>query len=202
MTISRRLFIGTGIAGSAALASGLVSSTAWAASPVAVGILIPGSKSDKGWMESGYDGLTASENKHGAAIKVQMIENIKDAEMEQALTDIAGDSVEVIFTPHLIPMDRGIFTTAYAVPRRPLNDAQLLELYRDYFADKPFVRVRESLPTTKDSAGTNYLDIAVRSVRSRVVVLACEDNLVRGASGVAVQNFNRMFGFDERSALL
>src|SRR3954463_15401947 len=96
MTISRRLFIGTGIAGSAALASGLASSTAWAASPVAVGILIPGSKSDKGWMESGYDGLTASEKKHGVAIKVQMIENIKDAEMEQALTNLASKSDLVI----------------------------------------------------------------------------------------------------------
>lgn len=95
MTISRRLFIGTGIAGSAALASGLASSTAWAA-PVAVGILIPGSKSDKGWMESGFDGLTASEKKHGAAIKVQMIENIKDAEMEQALTNLASKSDLVI----------------------------------------------------------------------------------------------------------
>src|SRR5438552_9069860 len=96
MTISRRRFIGTGIAGSAALASGLASSTAWAASPVAVGILIPGSKSDKGWMESGFDGLTASEKKHGAAIKVQMIENIKDAEMEQALTNLASKSDLVI----------------------------------------------------------------------------------------------------------
>jgi basic membrane protein A len=95
MTISRRLFIGTGIAGSAALASGFAS-TGWAASPVTVGILIPGSKSDKGWMESGFDGLTASEKKHGAAIKVQMIENIKDAEMEQALTNLASKNDLVI----------------------------------------------------------------------------------------------------------
>ena len=61
--------------------------------------------------------------------------------------------------------------------------------------------VVEGLPATKHTAGTNYLDVAVRVVRGRVVVLACEDNLVRGASGVAVQNFNRMFGFDERTAL-
>jgi len=96
MTISRRLFIGTGIAGTAAFVSSFAGSTAWAASPVTIGILIPGSKSDKGWMESGYDGLTASQSKHGAAIKVQMIENIKDAEMEQALTNLASKNQLVI----------------------------------------------------------------------------------------------------------
>jgi N-acetyl-gamma-glutamyl-phosphate reductase len=123
-------------------------------------------------------------------------------EIEQVLSDIAGDDVEVIFTPHLIPMDRGIFTTIYAEPRRDLTPAQLLDLYRDYYANAPFVRVAERLPATKDTAGGNFLDLAVRVVRGRVVVLACLDNLVRGASGVAVQNFNRMLGVDERTGLL
>ena len=123
-------------------------------------------------------------------------------EIEQALSDVAGEPVEVIFTPHLIPMDRGILSTIYATPRRPFSEPQLLELYRDYYADAPFVRVRESLPATKDTAHTNFLDVALRVVRGKVVVIAAEDNLVRGASGVAVQNFNRMFGFGERTALL
>jgi N-acetyl-gamma-glutamyl-phosphate reductase len=122
-------------------------------------------------------------------------------EMEQVLSDIAGDEVEVIFTPHLIPMDRGIFTTIYAEPVRDLTQAQLLELYRAYFAQAPFVRVGERLPATKDTVGSNFLDLTVRVVRGRVVVLACEDNLVRGASGVAVQNFNLMVGVNERMAL-
>lgn len=122
-------------------------------------------------------------------------------EIEQVLGDIAGEPVEVIFTPHLIPMDRGIFTTIYANPRQTFTDAELLELYRDYYAKSPFVRVRESLPATKDTTGTNFIDIAVRVVTGRIVVLSCEDNLVRGASGVAVQNFNRMFGFEETTAL-
>jgi basic membrane protein A and related proteins len=95
MTISRRAFIGSTALGLAGIASGTLSG-AGAAPPVTVGILIPGSKSDKGWMESGYDGLTASEKKHGAAIKVQMIENIKDAEMEQALTNLASKNQLVI----------------------------------------------------------------------------------------------------------
>jgi N-acetyl-gamma-glutamyl-phosphate reductase len=123
-------------------------------------------------------------------------------EIEQALSDLAGVPVNIIFTPHLIPMDRGIFTTAYATPHRLMKDDQWLEIYRQYFADKPFIRVRSGLLATKDTAGTNFLDVTVRAVRDRLVVLACEDNLVRGASGVAVQNFNRMFGFDERTALM
>jgi N-acetyl-gamma-glutamyl-phosphate reductase len=123
-------------------------------------------------------------------------------EIEQALSDVAGEPVEVIFTPHLIPMDRGIFTTIYSTPARAFSDAQLLDLYRTYYADKPFVRVRDGLPATKDTWGTNFVDLAVRVVRGRVVVLAAEDNLVRGASGVAVQNFNRMHGWDERTGLL
>jgi N-acetyl-gamma-glutamyl-phosphate reductase len=123
-------------------------------------------------------------------------------EIEQALGDVAGEPVEVIFTPHLIPMNRGIFATIYATPHRPLSQVQLLELYRAYYANTPFVRVVDHLPATKYTTGTNFLDLTVRVVRDRILVLACEDNLVRGASGVAVQNYNRMYGYDERTALL
>jgi N-acetyl-gamma-glutamyl-phosphate reductase len=122
-------------------------------------------------------------------------------EIEQALSDVAGTSVQVIFTPHLIPMDRGIFTTVYATPTRPVTEADLFGLYREFYAGKPFVRVRDKLPATKDTAGTNFLDVTVRVVRGKVIVLAAEDNLVRGASGVALQNFNIMFGYDERLGL-
>ena len=76
-----------------------------------------------------------------------------------------------------------------------------MELYRVYFADKPFVRVRANPPATKDTAHTNFLDVCVKVVRGKVLVLAAEDNLVRGASGVAVQNFNLMFGYDETQGL-
>ncbi|HJZ90540.1 MAG TPA: N-acetyl-gamma-glutamyl-phosphate reductase [Gemmataceae bacterium] len=123
-------------------------------------------------------------------------------EIEQALSDVAGEPVEVIFTPHLVPMDRGIFSTIYANPTGPVVESELTELYRTYYAKAPFVRVRDTLPATKDTAHTNFLDVCTRVVRGKVLVLACEDNLVRGASGVAVQNFNRMFGYDERAGLL
>jgi N-acetyl-gamma-glutamyl-phosphate reductase len=123
-------------------------------------------------------------------------------EIEQALSDVAGEPVEVIFTPHLVPMDRGIFSTIYANPTGPVAEQELTDLYRAYYAEAPFVRVRDTPPATKDTAHTNYLDVCIRVVRGKVLVLACEDNLVRGASGVAVQNFNRMFGYDERAGLL
>jgi N-acetyl-gamma-glutamyl-phosphate reductase len=123
-------------------------------------------------------------------------------EIEQVLSAIAGASVSVIFTPHLMPMDRGILSTIYATPTRAVTEPELVELYRGYFADKPFVRVRTNPPATKDTTGTNFLDVCVRVVRGKVLVLAAEDNLVRGASGVAVQNFNRCFGFAEHTGLL
>jgi N-acetyl-gamma-glutamyl-phosphate reductase len=122
-------------------------------------------------------------------------------EIEQALSAVAGRPVEVIFTPHLMPMDRGIFSTIYATPTRPATEAGLFGVFREFYAGKPFVRVRDGLPATKDTAHTNFLDLTVRVVRGKVLVLAAEDNLVRGASGVAVQNFNLMFGHDERAGL-
>src|SRR5207253_3695956 len=92
-------------------------------------------------------------------------------EMEQALGDVAGEPIELIFTPHLIPMDRGIFSTIYALPFRAMSQPQLLELYRAYYSKARFVRVVDHLPATKDSWGTNFLDVTVRVVRERIVVL-------------------------------
>jgi N-acetyl-gamma-glutamyl-phosphate reductase len=123
-------------------------------------------------------------------------------EIEQALSDIAGEHVEIVFTPHLIPMDRGIFTTIYCTPHRRLAQPELLELYRAYYARATFIRVVDHLPATKYTTGTNFFDVTVRMVHDRIVILACEDNLIRGASGVAVQNFNRMYGYDEKTGLV
>jgi N-acetyl-gamma-glutamyl-phosphate reductase len=99
-------------------------------------------------------------------------------------------------------MDRGIFSTIYATPSRPISEEQLRDLYRAYYADAPFIRLIQHLPATKYTTGSNFVDICVRVVRGRIVILVAEDNLIRGASGVAVQNFNRMYGFDEKMALL
>jgi N-acetyl-gamma-glutamyl-phosphate reductase len=122
-------------------------------------------------------------------------------EIEQALSDIAGEPVEVIFTPQLVPMDRGIYSTIYAAPDRAFSESQLLDLYRAYYANAPFVRVVNHVPATKDTVHTNFLDVTVRVVRGKILIVAAEDNLVRGASGVAVQNLNRMYGCDEKTGL-
>lgn len=123
-------------------------------------------------------------------------------EIEQVLSDIAQAPVNIIFTPHLIPMDRGIFSTIYASPKSKVDVKELMALYRKHFEKAPFVRVVDRLPATKDTVNTNFLDITVRVVRDRIIVLACEDNLIRGASGVAVQNFNHLYGFEETLGLL
>ena len=129
-------------------------------------------------------------------------------EIDQVLTDLGrrkspgSPPVEVIFTPHLAPIDRGIHATIYATPHRPEAEADLVALYRDFYAGSPFVRVVDQPPGTKDSAHSNFIDIAVKVVRGRIVVLACLDNLIKGASGVAVQNFNLMHGWPETTALL
>jgi N-acetyl-gamma-glutamyl-phosphate reductase len=128
-------------------------------------------------------------------------------EIDQVLTEVGAEGrraepVEVIFTPHLVPMDRGIFATIYAQPRRTVVEHDLIELYRSFYARSQFVRVVGHLPATKDSAYTNFCDITVRVVRGRILVLACLDNLIKGAAGAAVQNLNLMLGCAEDTALL
>ena len=123
-------------------------------------------------------------------------------EIEQVVSTAGGTTVNVIFTPHLIPMDRGILTTTYSRPRGEITEERVLDTLHDFYASEPFVRVVEHLPGTKDSAGTNYCDITARVVRGRIVTISCLDNLIKGASGAAVQNFNLMFGFKETTALV
>ena len=123
-------------------------------------------------------------------------------EIEQILGRATGKTVEIIFTPHLVPMDRGILTVCYARPTRELTQTQVLGTLKEFYAGQPFIRVVEHLPATKDTAHTNFVDITARIVRGRAVLISAEDNLIKGASGAAVQNFNLMFGFPETTALL
>ncbi|MBN2577827.1 MAG: N-acetyl-gamma-glutamyl-phosphate reductase [Pirellulales bacterium] len=122
-------------------------------------------------------------------------------EIEQILSVAAGDGVEVIFTPHLVPMDRGILTTTYSQPATKLTEEKLMQTLREFYAEEPFVRVVDHLPATKDSMNTNFCDVTARIVRGRVVTISCLDNLIKGASGAAVQNFNIMYGYPETTAL-
>ncbi len=122
-------------------------------------------------------------------------------EIERILGIAGTTDVEVIFTPHLIPMDRGILSTTYSQPIREVTEESLLQTLQDFYTDEPFVRVVEHLPGTKDTAGSNFCDVTVRLVRGRVITISCIDNLIKGASGAAVQNFNLMYGYAETTAL-
>ena len=121
-------------------------------------------------------------------------------EIEQIIGRGSGKSVSVLFTPHLIPMDRGILTTAYSLPIGNLSEEQLFKTLRDFYIGHPFVRVVDHLPGTKDTTYSNFCDITVRLVRGRVITISCLDNLIKGASGAAVQNFNLMYGYPETTA--
>ncbi len=98
-------------------------------------------------------------------------------------------------------MDRGILTTTYSAPTKTVDTATILAELKKFYANEPFVRVADGLPTTKDVTGTNYCDVAARVVRGRVVTISVIDNLIKGAAGAAVQNFNLMYGLDETTAL-
>jgi N-acetyl-gamma-glutamyl-phosphate reductase len=125
-------------------------------------------------------------------------------EMVQEISAAAGWSVPVSFTPHLLPVDRGILTTLYFRPTGGfIGDAAWLGRYRDFYAGEPFVEVTEALPGLSEVANTNYCRLTVREDRAAgvVKVFSAIDNLVKGASGQAVQNMNCMFGLDDRIGL-
>jgi len=122
-------------------------------------------------------------------------------EIDQILSDWATATTRVVFTPHLVPMDRGILTTAYADPAVEIDAQGLLDVLRAQYQEEPFVRVVDHLPTTKNVVGANFCDVTVRMVRGKVVTISVIDNLMKGAAGAAVQNFNLMYGFSEGTAL-
>ncbi len=118
-------------------------------------------------------------------------------EIDQILSSVGGEEIQVVFTPHLVPMDRGILTTAYADPTGEFTESDLLATLRQFYDGQPFIRVVEHLPATKDVLGSNFCDVTARLVRGKVLMISCIDNLIKGASGAAVQNFNLMYGFAE-----
>jgi N-acetyl-gamma-glutamyl-phosphate reductase len=126
------------------------------------------------------------------------------SEMIQEVSSAAGHPVTVSFTPHLLPVDRGILTTMYFRPSGGLlGDGAWLQKYLDFYEGEPFVEVCETVPSLSEVAHTNYCRIAVREdpAAGIVKVFSVIDNLVKGASGQAVQNMNCMFGLAEQSGL-
>jgi N-acetyl-gamma-glutamyl-phosphate reductase len=126
-------------------------------------------------------------------------------EMEQELSVLAGQDVTISFTPHLLPVSRGILSTIYATLRTEATQKDVTALYREFYGAEPFVRVGApgTFPNISSVKGSNYCDIGigVDSRTKRVIIISTIDNLVKGAAGQAVQNMNLMLGIAEGTAL-
>ena len=126
------------------------------------------------------------------------------SEIEQELSLIAGEDITLSFTPHLVPMKRGIFATEYANLKKPYTKEALLAMYHDFYKDEKFVRIYDNaLPEINHVTGSNFVDIGltVDQRLGRVIVISNIDNLIKGAAGQAVQNMNLMFGLPEDEGL-
>lgn len=126
-------------------------------------------------------------------------------EVEQILQNWNSAVDFVTFTTHLVPMTRGIMSTIYATAKNSVKLKQLIDLYKESYQDNYFVRIRQegNYPGTKEVYGSNFCDIAVTydERTNRITVVSVIDNLVKGASGQAVQNMNKMLGLDEKIGL-
>ena len=126
-------------------------------------------------------------------------------EIEEQLSYASGEEVYLNFTPHLVPMNRGILITAYATLKKDVTYEEVKEIYDKYYADEKFVRVLEKdvCPQTKWVEGSNYVDVnfKIDPRTKRIIMMGAMDNLVKGAAGQAVQNMNLMFGLKESEGL-
>ena len=127
------------------------------------------------------------------------------AEMEQELGALAGSPLRVAFTPHLVPLNRGLFTTASVPLTSSVPTSRLLDVYREFYAGEPFVRVLDEgeRPTTRTVVGSNYCDVAVVADprTNRAVCVSAIDNLGKGGAANGIQNLNIMCGWSERTGL-
>lgn len=126
-------------------------------------------------------------------------------EIEQELSKITVKKIKINFTPHLVPMDRGIVSTMYAKMLKKLETAEIISVYKKYYDAEPFINVLDEgiFPNTKNVRGSNFVDIGLKvsNRTNTLIVVSAIDNLVKGASGQAVQNMNIIMGFKETIAL-
>lgn len=126
-------------------------------------------------------------------------------EIEQEISLLAGHTITILFTPHLLPVSRGILSTMYATLQKDVRTADLIDLYREFYKGKNFVRIYKegSFPNITFVRGSNYCDIGLTIDRrtKRVIIVSAIDNLIKGASGQAIQNMNLMHGFREETGL-
>ncbi|MDP6503088.1 MAG: Asd/ArgC dimerization domain-containing protein, partial [Planctomycetota bacterium] len=127
-------------------------------------------------------------------------------EMEQVIEEVSGRPRRVIFFPHVVPLDRGIYSTSFLETTEKLAQGDVLAIYRDFYEGEAFVRITDD-PSLIDLQGvrdTNLCDISIFADpgSNKVMVFSATDNMIKGASGQAVQNMNLLFGMDETTGLL
>ena len=126
-------------------------------------------------------------------------------EIEEQLGYAANETVKLSFTPHLVPMNRGILVTEYASLKKEVTKAEIREIYETYYGKEPFIRILDDgvCPETKWVEGSNYADIGfqIDPRTNRMILMGAIDNLVKGAAGQAVQNMNLLFGYKEQEGL-
>jgi len=126
-------------------------------------------------------------------------------EMEQELSKLAKKEIKISFTPHLLPMNRGILSTIYLNLVKKTEEEEIIKLYQNFYKNEPFVRVLEKgiFPETRNVRNSNYCDIGIKidERTNRAIIVSAIDNLVKGASGQAIQNMNIMYGFKETLGL-
>lgn len=145
-----------------------------------------------------------SEN-DGSVSAYGLLDHRHTAEMELALGAVSGEPVQVLFTPHVAPMTRGLLSTCYAEPAADgLTTESLLARYREFYESEPFVQVVDEPPPTKATATGNSVFVTARfdTRTGTIVAIAAEDNLVKGAAGQAIQNANLVLGLDEAAGLV
>ncbi len=125
-------------------------------------------------------------------------------EMEEKLSEIGKENFSIFFTPQLVPLKRGILSSIYVELKNDLKEEKIYEIFLEHFSNEPFVRLFEpgNYPKLSQVCGTNFCDISFKMLKRRLVIFSAIDNLIKGASGQAVQNMNILFGFDEREGLI
>lgn len=124
-------------------------------------------------------------------------------EIEQELSNASNEKITLTFTPHLVPMNRGILATSYINLVKDVSEEEVYNIYKETYKDAPFVRVIEELPQTRWVRGSNFCDIGIRIDKrtNRAIVISAIDNMMKGAAGQGVQNMNLMFDLDEKTGL-
>ncbi len=125
-------------------------------------------------------------------------------EIEEVLSSIVNKDVQITFTPHLLPIQRGIFSTIYADLKGDILESDIEKKYKKFYSNDTFVRIMQSLPSLNNVKGTNFCDIGFKFDKrnNRIIIVSVIDNMIKGASGQAVQNMNIMFRLKESDGLM